>query len=343
MVSCKNEKQPDKKQPDTQTGNNVETLENNSFDFVVAFGSCNRQDLEQPLWNAMAKQKPDIFIWGGDNIYADTKDMAKMAKDYQTQLNNPDYKNFIETINNQVYGVWDDHDYGKNDAGIEWQYKTESQDLFLDFIGVASTDKRRSQKGIYYAENIQVNDKTVKLILLDTRYFRSPLQKNKNSDKRYKPWQNGEGTLLSETQWNWLENELKNSKADYHIIMSSIQIWSDEHGFETWGNFPHEVEKLKTLLNTYQPQNLVMLSGDRHISEFSSQNLDAYDYPIFDFTSSSLTHSFSSFTSEPNADRVGKVVVENSYGILNYNFEQNKVIMQMHNQNEILQEYELEF
>ena len=33
------------------------------------------------------------------------------------------------------------------------------------------------------------------------------------------------------------------SKADFHIIMSSIQVWSNEHGFETWGNFPHEVDK----------------------------------------------------------------------------------------------------
>jgi len=343
LVSCKNEKQVENNKNDVQTEKVEETFKNNSFDFVIAFGSCNKQSHEQPLWNAIARQNPNLFIWGGDNIYADTEDMSKMAQDYQTQLENPNYKEFLNTINHQIYGVWDDHDYGKNDAGKEWAYKTESQQLFLDFMGVDSTNARRNRKGIYYTEDIETKDKTIKLILLDTRYFRSPLQDDKESEKRYKPWQNGEGTLLGETQWNWLENELKNSTADYHIIVSSIQIWSDEHGFETWGNFPHEVSKLKKLLNTYQPQNLVMLSGDRHISEFSSQNLENYDYPIFDFTSSGLTHAYSKFTSEPNEYRVGKVESTESFGMLTYNFETNSVLMEMRNTDGVLQRYELEF
>lgn len=343
IVSCKNNKPQDSKQNTPNTQPNEVKTSINTFDFVVAFGSCNKQNHKQPLWNAMVKQNPDIFIWGGDNIYADTEDMTKMAQDYQTQLENPNYKAFLNTIDHQIYGVWDDHDYGKNDAGKEWTYKTESQQLFLDFLGVDSTDVRRNQKGIYYSEELQVKDNIIKLILLDTRYFRSPLQDNKESDKRYQPWRNGEGTLLGETQWKWLENELKLSNADYHIIMSSIQIWSNEHGFETWGNFPHEVDKLKQLLNTYQPQNLVMLSGDRHISEFSSQTLKAYDYPIFDFTSSGLTHAYSKFTSEPNEDRVGKVVSTESFGMLKYNFESNSVLLEMRNEAGVLQDYDLKF
>ncbi|RRO24941.1 alkaline phosphatase D family protein [Flavobacteriaceae bacterium 14752] len=343
IVSCKNEKQAEEDKNDIQTEKAKEAFKNNSFDFVVAFGSCNKQNHEQPLWNAMAEQNPDIFIWGGDNIYADTEDMTKMAQDYQTQLENPNYKAFLKTIDHQVYGTWDDHDFGKNDAGKEWAYKVESQDLFLDFIGVDSTDVRRSRKGIYHAEDIEVEDKTIKLILLDTRYFRSPLQDHKESKKRYKPWQNGEGTLLGEAQWSWFENELASSTADFHIIVSSIQIWSNEHGFETWGNFPHEVDKLKKLLNNYQPKNIVMLSGDRHISEFSSQNLEAYEYPIFDFTSSGLTHAYSGFTSEPNTDRVGEVVSTESFGLLKYNFENNSVLMEMRNLDRVLQAYELGF
>ncbi len=343
IISCKNEKQVENNKNNAQPEKVEETSKDKSSDFIVAFGSCNKQNSEQPLWNAMAEQNPDIFIWGGDNIYADTEDMAKMTQDYQTQLENPNYKEFLKTINHQVYGIWDDHDYGKNDAGKEWTHKVQSQDLFLDFLGVDSTVVRRTRKGIYYAEEIKSEDKIIKLILLDTRYFRSPLQKDTESKKRYKPWQNGEGTLLGEAQWNWFENELKNSNADYHIIVSSIQIWSDEHGFETWGNFPHEVEKLKNLLNSYQPKNVVMLSGDRHISEFSSQNLEAYEYPIFDFTSSGLTHAYSKFTSEPNTNRVGEVVSTESFGLLKYNFDNNSVLMEMQNVDGVLQTYELGF
>lgn len=339
-LSCQNKKSSSNADEKTTENTNVKQKKN---DFVVAFGSCNKQDSDQPLWTVIGEQNPDIFIWGGDNIYADTKDMAKLEADYQTQLNNPNYQTFISQMDNNIYGVWDDHDYGKNDAGKEWEYKAESQQLFLDFMDVDSTDVRRQRKGTYYAKEIEVGKENFKMIFLDTRYFRSALQEDNESHKRYKPWKNGEGTLLGEAQWQWLENELKNSKADYHIIVSSIQIWSDEHGWETWGNFPHEVDKLKDLLNTHQPENLVMLSGDRHISEFSSQQLENFEYPVFDFTSSGLTHAYSSFTSEPNADRVGEVIATESFGLLKYNFENDSVEMEMRNADGVLQTYALRF
>ena len=339
-LSCQNQKSSSDSK-DTKT--KEENIKQDKNDFVVAFGSCNKQNSDQPLWAALAQQKPNIFIWGGDNIYADTDDMIEMKAMYQTQLDHPGYAKFLEQIDHQIYGVWDDHDYGKNDAGSEWPHKVESQQLFLDFMGVDSTDTRRTRKGTYYAENINIKDKTLKLILLDTRYFRSPLQEDKETKKRYKPWQNEEGTLLGETQWQWFEKQLKNSSADYHIIMSSIQVWSDEHGWETWGNFPHEVNKFKNLLNTYTPDNLIVLSGDRHISEFSSQKLKAYDYPIFDFTSSGLTHAYTKFTSEENSDRVGNVVAQESFGLLKYDFDNNRVTMEMRNEAGVLQDRELKF
>ena len=88
------------------------------YDFVIAFGSCNKQYEQQPLWDDIVKQQPDLFIWGGDNIYSDTDDMSKMQADYQQQKNNPDYRKLLTST--PVIGVWDDHDYGKNDAGSEW-------------------------------------------------------------------------------------------------------------------------------------------------------------------------------------------------------------------------------
>lgn len=340
IVACKNKKTLKKEKVQDKQ---VKTTEQNSVDFVVAFGSCNKQNNNQPLWSSMAQQNPDIFIWGGDNIYADTDDMNEIKADYQKQLENPDYKKFLNKINHQVYGVWDDHDYGKNDAGSEWLYKAESQQLYLDFMEVDSSSIRRQRQGTYYAENIVANKNKLKLILLDTRYFRSLLQTDSDSDKRYKPWQNGEGSILGKAQWQWFENELKTSTADYHIIVSSIQVWADEHGFETWGNFPHEVDKLKELINQYRPKNLIILSGDRHISEFSQQNLKNYKYPILDFTSSGLTHAYSKFNSEENSDRIGNVVAEISYGLLKYNFEQKSVLLEMRNQDMVLQDYELNF
>jgi alkaline phosphatase D len=341
LSACKKDKPKIDKEPAKKESSTLTT--ETEYDFIVSFGSCNKQYEPQSFWKAIMDQNPDIFIWGGDNIYSDTEDMTILEANYQKQLNNPEYKAFLSQLNNKVYGIWDDHDYAKNDGGEEWVFKNESQKLFLNFMGVDSLDARRNQEGIYNSETIDIGDVSLKLITLDTRYFRSPLQKDNTGNKRYIPWQNGEGTVLGKDQWEWFENELKTSTADYHIIVSSIQIWSDEHGFETWGNFPHEVNKLKTLLNTYQPNNVVMLSGDRHISEFSSQQLENFDYPVFDFTSSGLTHVYSDFTSEPNADRVGEVIAKESFGLLKYDFENNSVLMEMQNEEGVLQSFKLVF
>ena len=68
-------------------------------------------------------------------------------------------------------------------------------------------------------------------------------------------------------------------------------------------------------------KGVIVLSGDRHISELSKTDIDGLSYPLVDFTSSGLTHSYSSFSGEPNQYRVGEVVSDKSYGIINLNFE----------------------
>lgn len=157
--------------------------------------------------------------------------------------------------------------------------------------------------------------------MLDTRYFRSELIKDEDSEKRYKPTTDSTATVLGEVQWQWLENQLKDSDADFNLIMSSIQVLSGEHGFETWGNFPLEVQKLEHLIVESKAKGVIILSGDRHISEFSRADVADLAYPLVDFTSSGLTHSYSSFSGEPNQYRVGEVVSDKSYGVINLNFE----------------------
>ena len=42
----------------------------------IAFGSCAKQDKPQPIWDSIVAWKPERFLFIGDNIYADTEDMA---------------------------------------------------------------------------------------------------------------------------------------------------------------------------------------------------------------------------------------------------------------------------
>ena len=307
-----------------------------SKNFTIAFGSCNHQDAPNILWKEIEKNSPNVWIWGGDVIYTDTEDMAIMSQNYQKQKSKPVYDNFIKNI--EVLGTWDDHDYGVNDGGTEYPKKVEAQELFLDFIDVGKDDKRRHQEGVYFAIDYKINNDFVKIILLDTRYFRTALTRDTITKKRYKINTYGEGSMLGEKQWKWLADQLQNSKASFNVIVSSIQFLSSEHGYESWGNMLHESDKLVNLIKTTNAKNTIILSGDRHLSEFSTREVENLAYPLVDFTSSGMTHSYSDFQSEANTFRVGEVVSEKSFGILKFDFKNSTVTMQMRGENNVLQQ-----
>jgi len=315
LISCKDNK---------TAPNNVS---NSNPNFIIAFGSCNNQRLENNLWAEITKNKPDVWIWGGDIIYADTENMQLMQSYYNQVKSNNKYQTFKRDID--ILGTWDDHDYGVNDGGTEFIKKDSAQQLFLDFFDIPINDPRRSQKGVYHSEIYNVGKENIKIILLDTRYFRTALSEDPTGDRRYIPNTNDEGTILGNDQWIWLENELTTSTSNFNIIVSSIQFLSHEHGWETWGNMPHEVKKLQNLIVSSKANGVLLLSGDRHLSEISAIELDGLNYPLYDFTSSGLTHSYESYTHEPNAYRKSKVISIKNFGLLKFNLASNTVTMEL--------------
>ena len=292
-------------------------------DFVLAFGSCNRIDLPNLLWDDILNTKPDVWVWGGDNIYADTDDMVALRAMYSKQKEQTEYKKLVETTD--ILGTWDDHDYGLNDGGVEFEAKDASQQEFLNFMNVPEDSPLRKRQGVYNSKKYDVDGHSINIIILDTRYFRTQLTPDTETSKRIKPNDYGDGTVLGDVQWAWLENELNTSKADFNIIVSSVQYLSNEHGFEAWGNFPHEVDRLAKVITDSKAAGVIVLSGDRHISEFSKREINGMNYPLIDFTSSGLTHAYRGFTGEPNKYRVGEVVFTESFGILEFDFNAKKV------------------
>lgn len=314
-------------------------VSSDNFDFTLAFGSCNKQDEPQPLWNAILKNKPDVFLWGGDNIYSDTDDPTQMKADYKKQKNLPGYQNFVKNV--PVLATWDDHDYGLNDGGREWHFKEKSQQLFLDFMDVPEDSPRRRREGVYSSKVFEMPEGSIKVILLDTRYFRSPLKESPDPDKRYAK---SEGSMLGEQQWQWLEQELRESKANFNVILSSVQVLSGEHGFETWGNFPSEVEKLEKLIVDSEAENVILLSGDRHFSEYSIAEVAGLEDPLMDFTSSGLTHTYEEFSGEYNPYRKGEVMNKKSFGLLRFDLDTGVVVFEMRGKNnKLYQDYRIDY
>lgn len=337
VVSCNSKKSKSLLTTEIATGTAV------SADFTIVFASCSDQNREQPLWSPIIENKPDLFIWGGDNIYADTADMQKMESDYNKLRSNPGYTKLRESTT--VIGTWDDHDYGRDDAGVEWEHKEDAQNLFLNFLDFPDDDPLRVQKGIYYSRKYTTGKGDIKVILLDTRYFRDSIRKSKKEGWRYGAWDiNDGGSVLGEAQWNWLENELKDESAQYNIIVSSIQFLADEHGWEKWGNHPSQVTKMYETLKKAKSKNILIVSGDRHLAEFSVDSEAELPYDLVDFTTSGLTHTYPDSPDTPNRYRVGELIKDLNFGVLKFDFEGQKVHLEVRGiNNEILEDLDVQY
>lgn len=271
----------------------------------IAFGSCNREDLPQPLWPLISRQQPQLWIWLGDNIYGDTDDMRVMREKYARQLSQTSYGEFAAKV--PIIGTWDDHDFGLNNGGKEFKAREASQQALLDFLGEPPATTRRWQAGVYTSYTYGPPGKQVKVILLDARYHRDPIGSN--------------GTILGETQWEWLEQELRGSRAQIHLIASGIQVIPEQHRFEKWADFPAERARLFELIAKTKAPGVIFLSGDRHIAELSRLDDGSVGYPLYDLTSSGLTHAYRGAGDEPNRHRVSELVKTLNWGTIDIDWE----------------------
>ena len=289
----------------------------------IAFGSCVDQDKPVPVFDTMAATKPDLLLLLGDNVYADLDKKVKVTPEvirekYQQMAKVPGFVK-LKAASGKILGTWDDHDYGKNDAGADWEHKDAAQKEFHDFFDTPADDPRRKQKGVYHAEVFGPVGKRVQVVVLDTRYFRSPLKKGKFDPATritpYLPNTDADATVLGAEQWKWLEEQLK-KPAEVRLLVSSIQVVPDEHPFEKWATFPKERERLYALLNSTGANGVLILSGDRHHAEVSVET-KAIGYPLYDVTSSGFNQATKNWRApEKNSYRVAGMPYGDNFGFL---------------------------
>jgi alkaline phosphatase D len=276
----------------------VDAAKNNTLT-RIAFGSCNKQTSSQKHWDIIGEEKPDLWLWLGDNIYADQTTITERASQYQILKDNPYYQEF--RLNTPIMGTWDDHDYAADNQGIEFRDKDASQQLFMDFLDLPNNHLMRKQRGVYWSETFGPIGRQVQIIMLDLRYFR-------------KRQATAGGGSLGEMQWLWLEDQIRTSTADVIILGSSLHLTSGYTGFglEGWNEFPADRRRLYDLLSETSTPTLV-LSGDRHMAEFTKTTLDNGKV-IYEFMSSGMTHSARFPFPDPN--RIGSLIGERNFGMI---------------------------
>lgn len=293
---------------------------------TIAFGSCANQGLPQPIWEAVNAVAPDLFVFLGDNIYADTTDPAVMQAKYDLLAAQPGFQQL--RAQSMVAATWDDHDYGMNDAGADFPMKRASRWLFLNFWQEPWWSTRTWQTGgVFTAYTFGPPGRSVQLILLDTRWNRSPLERV--SDEEYQRVRvDGTGpytgttdistTLLGEAQWRWLEQQLQ-KPADLRLIATSIPFVQHNRGWEIWDNFPHERDRLVGLIEEYAVSGVLFITGDTHHAQFSRRE-EGMPYPLWEVNSSGLTENASAIA--PDDYRVGEVYNEDNFGLITVDWSQ---------------------
>lgn len=293
---------------------------------TILFGSCAHQSKAMPILDAINQRQRDIFVFLGDNIYGDTRDMQVLKNKYQKLGQKPRFKTLREK---PVIAIWDDHDYGENDAGAEYPQKEASRQIMLDFWGENLDSLRRSRTdGIYTSTVIGEGAHAVRIILPDLRWNRAPLKHVSRKDYKrtrqpqhrgpYSPSSEPAASMLGETQWQWLQQELR-AEEPIKIIASSLQLLADFTGWEAWTNYPYDRQRLLNFIRQEKINGVMIISGDTHWGELSRFD-QGMDYPLWEVTSSGLTEEWKNIS--PNKHRIGAATSDINFGEVTVDWQQ---------------------
>lgn len=294
----------------------------------IAFGSCANQSKPQPIWDAVLAYRPELFIFTGDNVYGDvtSEAMTELREAYAAAGKVEGIVALRERV--PVLATWDDHDYGQNDGGADFAHKEQAEHLFHAFWGIGGDDPRRQRPGVYHAEIVGPPGERIQIILLDTRSFRSALrptdERGALGKEAYLPDPDPAKTMLGEAQWAWLAEQLR-EPAELRLIVSSVQVLAEQHGFERWGNLPLERQRLVDLIAESGAGGVVFISGDRHIGALYRLSEDV-PYDLYEITSSGLNMAFG-HNRDIGPLRLGEVYGRDNFGTIDIEWGAGEVTL----------------
>jgi len=226
------------------------------------------------IFDAIADQRPDVMLWLGDNVYLRRQeyyDVAAMARRYRSQRGAAPLQRLLTATSHLA--IWDDHDYGHNDADASYTLKGETLRLFRLYWANPSwgLPDVPGTFGVATAGDVD-------FVLLDGRYHRSHPQLTDGPDK----------SMWGAAQFAWLKATLLNLRGRVKLVANGSQLWNAASRFEGLHQYPTEQKALADFLLAQRIDGLLFLSGDRHFGELLRVERPLA-YPLYEFTSSPLT------------------------------------------------------
>ena len=307
------------------SANSDETLKSKTPLSKIYFGSCSKQYKPMPIFDAIVADNPELFIFLGDNIYGDTEDMSELKDKYNVLGQHPGFKKL--KASSELIAIWDDHDYGENDAGKEYPEKEASRQIMLDFWQEPKDSPRYTRNGIYTSYMYGEGEQSVHIIMPDLRWNRDKLHEVSkfkyltsripNNMGPYQASPDAAASMLGEEQWQWFEAELK-KPAKIKIIASSLQLLPEFTGWESWANFPNDRNRLLNFIKDEKITGVLMISGDTHWGEISKVDTNEM-YPLWEVTASGLSEKWKDVS--PNKHRQGQFTNQVNYGFIEIDWQ----------------------
>ncbi len=300
----------------TQTDNDVRNMN-------FLFGSCALLNTDisriffpgysSSIFWYMKRHRSDFMVWLGDNLYY----LGKQATSYDRMFdrNLRIRRNFIylqEFLATQPhYAIWDDHDYGWNDADKKFPLKDTALTIFKGFW-----------PNTYYPSD------TFKGNFFTFRYYDAEFFM---TDNRY--YRDGPGDTMGDyfgkAQVAWLKTKLKESNATFKFICTGSQVLNDSYYGESYASYPRERNDLFDFIAENNIPGVMFLTGDMHYTELSYREWKGY--PFYDFTSSPLTSPVISWATlyKNNYSVPGTVVRKKNFGKISIDGPKDNRVLKM--------------
>lgn len=288
--------------------------------FTMAMASCiyiNEESTDRPgtpyggdysIFETINVQKPDAMLWLGDNTYLRPTDYGSRSGYLHRASHTralPEMQGLLASCPN--YAIWDDHDFGPNDASGSWVNKEialEAFQLFWPNPSFGFPDLKGTMSYFTFVD--------AEFILMDNRYHRTANFKK------------GEKHIFGCKQVEYLIDMLKNSKAPFKFVVTGGQFLNNAVVYENHINFPKEREYILKRIKEENIKGVIFLSGDRHHSEVMKMDLKNGN-SIYEFTTSPLTSSASSNVNEENDFQIeGSLIKERNFSTMTFSGEFGK-------------------
>ena len=275
---------------------------------------------------------PDLLVFLGDLDHREPHRLDAMRRMHK-ELRAPNqpfgsvfYSKVINTYPKPqppFLHVWDDHDFGKNNADRTFAYKANAMRAFDEYFIMASRDDIPPDQrgGVWQQQSYGCAD----FFLLDVRAMRDPVR---NTDGPTK-------SILGTAQKAWLKQHLLASTAPWKVIFSTTPFNPATKARDGWGSYLYERNELVNFIHANKIKGVVFVSGDIHSGGAIDDGTNS-DFPEASVPHANLLNFYDTFYKAPGKWSQGLLSGSVGAGFVWLNITPARLVMSVYGENGVV-------